>query len=67
MTGSQVSQNSGQPCSNSSGRPAPDAGHVKRRAIGLNRQMLHFGLLFCFPAPATDFLAPRLVWPAILA
>ena len=46
MTGSQVSQNSGQPCSNSSGCPAPDAGHMERRAIGLNRQMLHFWLLF---------------------
>ena len=26
--------------------PGADAGHVKGRAIGLNRQMLHFGLLF---------------------
>src|SRR4051812_17814615 len=31
-------------------RPAStQADHVKGRAIGPNRQMLHFGLLFCFP------------------
>ena len=69
MTGSQVSQNSGQPCSNSSGRPLPVPGDMERRAIGPNRQMLHFSLLFCVSvlwAPA-EILAPRLVWPAILA
>ena len=67
MTGSQVSQNSGQPCSNSSGCPAPGPRDMERRAIGPNRQMLHFWLLFCVPGPGTEFLAPRLVWPAILA
>ena len=47
--------------------PGADAGHMKRRAIGLNRQMLHFWLPFLLPGAGADFLAPRLVWPAILA
>ena len=47
--------------------PGADAGHVKCRAIGLNRQMLHFGLPFLLPGAGTDFLAPRLARPAILA
>ena len=62
MTGSQVSQNSGQPCSNSSGCPGADAGDMERRAIGLNRQMLHFWAPFLLPARAGNLgPAPCLV------
>jgi hypothetical protein len=40
---------------------------MQRRAIGPNRQMLHFGLLFSRPGAEMDFLTPRLARPAILA
>ena len=66
MTGSQVSQNSGQPCSSNSGRPVPILRDMERRTIGLNRQMLHIRLLFGACGPS-EILFPRLVWPAILA
>ena len=46
--------------------PGTQANDMKGGAIGPNRQMLHFRLLFV-SGDGTDFLAPRLVYPAILA
>ena len=60
MTGSQVSQNSGQPCSNSSGRPAPMRATWNAAPLARTVKCSIFGS-FLLPGPA------RISWPRALS